>query len=173
MLNNTGWSYASGAGVGGTVGECLEVTAGYARIYVTSPNSDTFAIDAAGVGVGIGLGLLPAAIAGSLPDFVSAGSNIYTIYNDPISLSNLTNVWLIYQGNLTALTGSGYGALVLFIDTSWPALLACISNAFALSVLLARCIKGFCLVTGAQMSTPNLSADATGTFYMVGGSTPQ
>ncbi|MBS1948743.1 MAG: hypothetical protein JST47_13350 [Bacteroidetes bacterium] len=168
MFNNSGWSYSTSSGVGLTIGELAEVTVQHARIYVTSPNGDTRKIIAQGVGGGVGASILPASITGSTTDFVSAGTNIYSVFNQTISIADLSDMLLIYSGNLTWLTGDGSGSLVLFLHNTsiWQFAYGLIPIAGP-AIMASQVLKAFCLVAAAQMSTPNLGADATGTFYSV------
>ena len=167
MFNNSGWSYGTSAGGGVTVGEAIEATAQYTRLYINSPNGESFLIQAGGLGGGVGLSFLPASITGSLTDFQSAGSSIYTNVNDAITLSDLSCLLMIYSGNLTWLIGDGYGSLILFINASPSQFLYGLIPVAGPLLMASRVVKGYCLVSGAQLSTPNAGIDATGTIYKV------
>lgn len=167
MFNATGWSYTTGSGLGVTVGEVAEVTIQHSRLYVTSPSGETRKIIAQGVGGGVGLSVLPAAVAGSTTDFVSAGTNIYTAVNDVITLADLSDTLLIYSGNLTFLNGDGNGSLVLFIHAPLTQFAWLAVPLVGPAIAASQVIKAFCFVAAAQMSTPNLGMDATGVFYSV------
>jgi hypothetical protein len=167
MFNASGWSYSTSSGVGATVGELAEVTIQHTRLYVNTPNGDTRKIIAQGVGGGLGASLLPASVTGSVTDFVSAGTNIYTTIGSNITLADLSDTLLIYSGNLTWLSGNASGSLILFVHAPLYQF-AYLAIPFAGPLLAAsNVIKAFCLVAAAQMSTPNAGVDATGTLYSV------
>jgi hypothetical protein len=167
MFNASGWSYATSSGIGITAGEEAEITIQQTRLYLTSPNGDTYKVIATGAGGGIGASAIPASITGSTTDFVSAGTNVYSLYNETITIDDLSGMLVIYSGNLTWLTGEASGSLVIFCHGG--------AGQFALAaiplvgpmVAFAKVVKGFCLIGSGQLSTPNLGADATGTFYWV------
>jgi hypothetical protein len=167
MFNNSGWNYSTSSGVGLTVGEMAEVTIQHTRLYINSPNGETRKIIAQGVGGGIGAGAIPGSISGSTVDYVSAGSSIYSLYNETITVADLSDMLLIYSGNLTFLNGVGTGSLILFLHSSlWQFAYMAIPIAGP-AVTASKVIKAFCFVASTEMSTPNLSADVVGTFYNV------
>lgn len=167
MFNASGWSYSTSSGAGVTVGELVEVTVQHARIYVNSPNGETRKIIAQGVGGGLGASVLPASITGSVTDFVSAGTKIYTTVGENITLADLSDKLLIYSGNLTWLNGNGSGSLILFLHAPLSHFAYLAIPIAGPMIAASQVIKAFCLVAAAQMSTPNAGVDATGTFYTV------
>ncbi len=166
-FSNSGWSYSTSSGVGGTLGELAEVTIQHTRLYINSPNGDTYKIIAQGVGGGVGASVLPASITGSTTDFVSAGSNIYTLLNDNLTLADMSDSLLIYSGNLTWLDGTASGSMVLFLRFPLWKIAAGLILSSELVSALAETIRGVCFIASAQLSTPNAGLDATGTFYAV------
>ncbi|HVM86760.1 MAG TPA: hypothetical protein VMT76_01140 [Puia sp.] len=167
MFNNSGWSYDTSSGVGLTIGELAEVTVQHARIYVKAPTGETRKIIAQGVGGGVGASVLPASVTGSTTDFVSAGSSIFSLYNETITIADLSDMLLIYSGNLTWLDGVATGSFIIFMHSSiWQFAYAAIPLVGP-SIAASKVIKAVCFVGSAELSTPNAGVDATGTFYSV------
>jgi hypothetical protein len=167
MFNHTGWNYQTSAGVGLTVGELAEVTIQHTRIYVKSPSGDTFKIIGQGVGGGIGAGLIPGGITGSTADFKSAGTEIISIYNHPISLADLSSFLVIYQVTGVANIGAAAGSLVLFINGNYSDLAWLAVPFFGPSIVVGVTVKAFCFMAGLELASPNASIDLTGTLYSV------
>jgi hypothetical protein len=167
MFNHTGWNYQTSAGVGLTVGELAEVTVQHTRLYVSSPSGDTYKIIAQGVGGGIGAGIIPGGVSGSTKDFTSKGTEIYSVYNDPIHLADLSSFLIIYSGNVVYSYGGGTGAMVLFLNGNTSDLLYLAIPFFGATVVVAKTVKALCFMAGVQVSSPNLSIDGTGTLYSV------
>jgi hypothetical protein len=167
MFNNTGWSYQTSSGAGLTVGELAEVTVQHTRLYISSPSGDQYKIIAQGVGGGVGASIIPGSITGSTVDFVSAGTNIYSLYNEPIGLADLSDLLVIYSGNAVFLTGSGSGSVVLFLHANLAKFGWLLVPIAGPMIAASQTVKAFCFVAAAQLSTPNLGVDGLGTFYSV------
>jgi hypothetical protein len=167
MFNNTGWSYQTSSGAGLTVGELAEVTIQHTRLYISSPGGDQYKIIAQGVGGGVGASIIPGSITGSTVDFVSAGTNIYSLYNEPIGLADLSDLLVIYSGNAVFMNGSGSGCVVLFLHANLAKFGWLLVPIAGPMIAASQTVKAFCLVAAAQLSTPNLGIDGLGTFYSV------
>lgn len=167
MFSDTGWSYQTSSGIGLTVGELAEVTIQHARIYVNTPTGETRKIIAQGVGGGIGASIVPIGIAGSEASYRSVGSHIYSIYNEPITLADLSSFLLIYSGSGVVGDVGGTGGLVLFLHGTVGSLGFLAVPFFGTTIVVAKAVKAFCFMAGGQLASPNASIDGTAVLYNV------
>lgn len=177
MFPDTGWSYNTSSGAAVSGGPSWEVTAGQARVYINDPSGSTFKVIGTGIGVGIGASAIPASATVSTTDFVSAGSHIYGVGNSHLDLDDFQSLMVIYNANLVALDGCATGSVVFFVHLSTLQKInvaAAFLTGSVLGVLavLTSSFKAVCFVASAELSTPNLGADATGTAYWISSADP-
>jgi len=172
IFTDTGWSYDTSSGAAATYGECAEVTAGQARIYIKSPDGATYKVIGTGLGMGIGISALPATLTVSTVDYVSAGSSIYGCNCSQLDINDFLSFMVIYNASAIALNGSANGSVVFFVHLDAYqkiSLAAAIATGMPLFILasLTSSFKAVCFIAAAELSTPNLGADATGTAYWI------
>jgi len=177
MFPDTGWSYNTSSGAAATAGPSWEVTAGQARVYINDPSGSTFKVIGTGIGVGIGASAIPASITVSTTDFVSGGSAIYGVGNSHLDLDDFQSLMVIYNASAVALDGAVTGSVVFFVHLTVLQKInvaAALLTGSVLNVLavLTSCFKAVCFVAAAELSTPNLGADATGTAYWISSADP-
>jgi hypothetical protein len=173
ILNDTGWSYDNSSGVAATYGECVEVTAGQARIYIKSPEGDTYKVIGTGFGGGIGLSLLPGSITASATSLVSTGTSIYGFGCSSLDISDFGSFMVLYNASAVYTIGGGTGTVAFFVhlDTWQKIKLAGVAmSPLGITGILAELTSSFkavCLFMGTEYSTPNAGVDATGTAYWI------
>jgi hypothetical protein len=172
MFPDTGWSYNTSSGAAVTGGPSWEVTAGQARVYINDPSGATFKVIGTGMGIGIGVSAIPASATVSTTDFVSAGTNIYGVGNSHLDLDDFKSLMVIYNGNAVALDGSATGSVVFFVHLTTlqkinVAAAALTGSIIGVLAVLTASFKAVCFVASAELSTPNLGVDATGTAYWI------
>ena len=177
MFPDTGWTYNTSSGAAVTGGPSWEVTAGQARVYVNDPSGSTFKVIGTGIGVGIGVSAIPASITVSTTDFVSTGSSIYGVGNSHLDIDDFQSLMVIYNASAVALDGVATGSVVFFVHLNAYQKInvaAALLTGSILGVLaaLTSSFKAVCFVASAELSTPNLGADATGTAYWITSADP-
>ena len=173
ILNDTGWSYDNSAGLAATYGDGVEVTAGQARIYIKSPDGNTYKVIGTGLGVGLGLSALPGSITACDTSLLSTGTGIYGFGCNHLDLDDFGSFMVIYSASAVYTIGGGAGSVAFFVHLSaWQKvkLAAVAMSPLGLIGVLAELTSSFkavCLFMGTEYSTPNVGADATGTAYWI------
>lgn len=167
MFNNTGWTYVTSSGLSVTAGFGLEGNAQHVCLYLQDPRTDIYKITAWGIGAGFGASPIPISVSGSKMEFSSGGSDLYSIYNEPIGLADLSQLLVIYSGNGIVTIGGMSVSMVLFVRAHLLQL-GYLAIPFAgPQVALFQMTKAFCFMGGSELSTPNLGVDGLVNFYKV------
>jgi len=178
ILNDTGWSYDNSSGLAATYGEAVEITAGQARIYIKSPEGNTYKVIGTGFGGGIGLSLLPASITASATSLVSTGTSIYGFGCSSLDLSDFGSFMVIYSASAVYTIGGGTGSVAFFVHlNTWQKIkLAAVAlSPMGIAGVLADltgAFKAVCLFMGTEYTTPNAGIDTTGTAYWITSTEP-